>query len=60
MRYLLLLAILLASCEKETKFTKDNVVIVEYEGCEYIFLHDRYKGMSAHKGNCKNPIHRCP
>ncbi len=37
---------------------------VEIEGCEYIFLENsapegnNYSFSIAHKGNCKNPIHR--
>lgn len=28
----------------------------EYQGCEYMNLETIY----IHKGNCKNPIHKCP
>ena len=29
------------------------------EGCEYIYrISGTYRGFMAHKGNCKNPIHK--
>lgn len=58
MRYLLFF-ILLTSCKEVTTVSEENIKVVEYDGCEYIYINDRYKGMSSHKGNCKNPIHKC-
>lgn len=34
-----------------------NVKIIEYEGCEYLYIQTSYAGIMSHKGNCKNPIH---
>jgi hypothetical protein len=31
--------------------------VVEIEGCEYIY--GRLENVFTHKGNCKNPVHRC-
>ena len=28
---------------------------IVFEGCEYVYYFDKM----AHKGNCKNPIHKC-
>ena len=41
---------------------KNNMKTIEIEGCEYIVYScsSGYSGFGfmAHKGNCKNPIHR--
>jgi len=38
----------------------DTYKIVEIEGCEYLASRGSYGYYSlAHKGNCKNEIHRC-
>lgn len=32
---------------------------VTIDGCEYLKEKDRYYYIYVHKGNCKNPIHKC-
>lgn len=49
----------LLSCEQpkqETKHEEINRIaeVVEFDGCEYVL---GWRTM-AHKGNCKNPIHK--
>ncbi len=31
----------------------------EYEGCQYLISKVSYSSVISHKGNCKNPIHKC-
>ena len=61
------------SCGDSKQFWEDNEINVgaieknlltlEHEGCEYLVYSASggYQGYSfgMHKGNCKNPIHKC-
>lgn len=68
-----MILMLLVSCEeqksktaveppKELSKTADNyyqnVTEFTYEGCEYIKVGSGQNAWGAHKGNCKNPIHK--
>ncbi len=57
-----------SSVEKPAEISLDRMIrggdveVVEIDGCEYLFYHDRAQanlgfGFMAHKGNCKNHIH---
>jgi hypothetical protein len=59
----------LASCEEPNVHPKSTKYIVgkgygrelevyEFEGCEYFYLQYDRGASLAHKGNCKNPIHK--
>ena len=38
--------------------TVTHFTIVTIDGCEYIQSHNGYGNILAHKGDCKNPIHK--
>ena len=44
---------------KKRKSEYTNYSIIEMDGCEYYVRHRYEKGYLSHKGNCKNPIHKC-
>lgn len=58
------------SCQTETDsntvYSKGNYSIRIIDGCEYIQVENAYKSSNnynytlTHKGNCSNPIHKCP
>ena len=43
--------------KRKTEYT--NYIIIEMDGCEYYVRHGYESGYLSHKGNCKNPIHKC-
>lgn len=54
----------LMSCEDNVKRSDSGysiqgsaITILEIDGCEY--LYKAVSGDFTHKGNCKNPIHKC-
>lgn len=58
-----------ASCTTETintRYDTGKYSIVVIEGCEYFESEYSWKGNPrynytlTHKGNCRNPIHKCP
>lgn len=52
-----LLMFVSVGCEGEDKNIKENgrnYLIVEIDGCEYVFYEVGYGAGLAHKGNCKN------
>lgn len=44
---------------KTTKVSSDKFNTIVFQECEYIY--HPYDGLKSvtHKGNCKNPIHKC-
>jgi len=55
---LLLVLWVVTSCSNEAMIK--HFKVVEHDGCEYItYGLGLSNGVMAHKGNCKNPIHRC-
>lgn len=66
---ILFFALTIASCTTETgnvSYDAGNYSIRMIDGCEYIEVETGYKQASeynytlTHKGNCRNPIHKCP
>ena len=50
--------------EREKAKEKQRLIESEYciiflDGCEYYVQHGNKRGYLSHKGNCKNPIHKC-
>jgi len=43
---------------KNSEYYNTNVFEYTYEGCEYIRIDGGANAWGAHKGNCKNPIHK--
>jgi hypothetical protein len=65
MKKLFFIALLLSSCNTtvDVKRTEDTymgnpVMIIEYEGCEYVWFSHGSGSWGSHKGNCKNPVHK--
>lgn len=46
--------------EKDSKYYDQNYRIYELNGCEYIVVNYGNHQWGSHKGDCKNPIHKCP
>ena len=46
--------------EKDSKYYDQNYRIYELNGCEYIVVSYGNQQWGSHKGDCKNPIHKCP
>lgn len=46
--------------EKDSKYYDQNYRIYELNGCEYIVVNYGNQQWGSHKGDCKNPIHKCP
>lgn len=47
---------------KTKEFPEDerfNRPIITIEGCQYLDNRNFYGSIYTHKGNCKNPIHKC-
>lgn len=69
MKYLTILVLLrLVGCQSQTSGNKpigDGYTIRTIDGCEYIEFEyglqssNNYTYTITHKGNCKNPIHKC-
>ncbi len=63
----LLLIVLTSSCttnvsKKTSEYTINgyDLSIFEIDGCEYVGMSIGWNnGVLTHKGNCKNPIHKC-
>lgn len=47
--------------EIESKEIENSLDVITLDGCEYYHrgYANNYKGKLTHKGNCKNPIHKC-
>lgn len=66
MKYLLFLLIFAVSCTDDTVPTKGSgdywagqeIKVVEFEGCEYVKFGGGDVIWGAHKGNCRNEIHK--
>lgn len=48
---------ILTSCDRAKQPNVSNEVTIE--GCEYFVNQNGYGNTITHKGNCKNPIHKC-
>ena len=51
----LTLIVIASSCNTATTVKEKQII----EGCEYIVTTNVYGNGLTHKGNCKNPIHKC-
>ena len=71
MKYILgiFIVLTLTMCSRtdsNSQFDPNQYSIRIIDGCEYIEVEnsttfsDAYSYTLTHKGNCKNPIHRCP
>lgn len=46
--------------KKDSEYSDQNYRIYELNGCEYIVVNYGNQQWGSHKGDCKNPIHKCP
>ena len=46
--------------KKDSEYYDQNYRIYELNGCEYIVISYGNQQWGSHKGDCKNPIHKCP
>ena len=69
---LVMIILLFVSCIKERPNTKQMDFVMEgnssygnkattiiIDSCEYVFVPFNNASWGSHKGNCKNPIHKC-
>lgn len=66
MKYLLIFVLLIAGCKEKTVSVTDtgemwgytSIDVIEFDGCEYVHFGSGEGSWGAHKGNCKNKIHK--
>lgn len=66
---LLMILFATSSCDTETtmplnktseKIAGSSIYEATYDGCQYIIEAAGSSTWGSHKGNCNNPIHKCP
>lgn len=45
--------------QEDSKYYDQNYRVYELNGCEYIVVNYGNQQWGSHKGDCKNPIHKC-